>query len=292
MRLPLGSTDVSASGGNAVLAGRRGEAWGGVAYRPLSLAAAVALLDDGSHSAAHADPAFETAVPSDAQDAPRFAQGDPILWRYGRHVETARVVRDDDQGLVVWIPSGSARLASVPADGRSTREVPLDQRFSVPWRIAETRWRGPGIVRVAPSGRPWSVWFFRSAAGVPEGVYVNLELPHRRIGGENAGIFSRDLVLDLWIDAEHQGSEDIWLKDADELEAAVRQGRFTAEQAEAVRALADHAMHGFVASGEWPLDEGWDLWTPTTELDVPVQLPASAAMDAARLRTGRTGIEG
>ncbi|REJ05443.1 DUF402 domain-containing protein [Microbacterium bovistercoris] len=292
MRLPLGSTDVSASGGSAVLSGRRGESWKPIAAGRMELSEAVALLEDGGSAAAHADPAFDVAVPADDVAAPRFAPGTDILWRYGRYIETARVIRDDARGLVVWIPSGSARLVSVPADGRSPREVPLAERFSVPWRIEESSWRGPGVVRVAPAGMPWSVWFFRTADGSPEGAYVNLELPHRRIAGENAGIFSRDLVLDLWVDAGHPGSEDIWVKDADELEAAVRQGRFTVEQAEAVRAIADHAVREFVASGGWPLDEGWDAWTPSDELDVPVRLPAGAAMDAARRRSGRTSLDG
>ncbi|MFC4137108.1 MULTISPECIES: DUF402 domain-containing protein [unclassified Microbacterium] len=292
MRLPLGSADVSASGGSAVLTGRRGEPWSDIASLPMSLADATALLEDSDLAAAHADPAFLSAVPSDDTDAPRFAPGAPILWRYGRYIETARVIRDDERGLVVWIPSGSARLVSVPADGRSPREVPLAERFSVPWRIEEAHWRGPGVVRVAPAGMPWSVWFFRSSDGTPEGTYVNLELPHRRTTGENAGVFSRDLVLDLWVDAGHPGSEDIWVKDADELEAAVQQDRFTAEQADAVRAIADHAVREFVASGGWPLDERWETWTPSEEIDVPVQLPAGAAMDAARRRSGSTSLEG
>ncbi|MFE6733524.1 DUF402 domain-containing protein [Microbacterium sp. NPDC057650] len=292
MRLPLGSTDVSASGGSAVLTGRRGEPWSGVASAPMPLTSAIDLLAAYGDAASHGDPAFDTSVSSADTDAPRFAPGAPILWRYGRYIETARVVRDDERGLVAWIPSGSARLVSIPADGRPPREVPLEERFSVPWRIEESHWRGPGVVRVAPAGRPWSVWFFRSEDGAPDGAYVNLELPHRRISGENAGIFSRDLILDLWIDAGHPGSEDIWVKDADELAAAVQQGRFTAEQAEAVRALADHAVDEFVASGAWPLDEDWDLWTPTAELDLPVRLPHTDAMDAARGRSGRTSLEG
>lgn len=292
MRLPLGSTDVSASGGSAVLTGRRGGTWSRVAASPMPLASAIDLLAVYGDAAAHVDPAFDTSVSSADAEALRFAPGAPILWRYGRYIETARVVRDDERGLVAWIPSGSERLVSVPADGRSPREVPLEARFSVPWRIEESRWSGPGVVRVAPAGRPWSVWFFRAEDGTPDGAYVNLELPHRRIGGENAGVYSRDLVLDLWIDAGHPGSEDIWVKDADELAAAVQQGRFTAEQAEAVRALADHAVDEFVAPGGWPLDEGWDLWVPTAELDVPVRLPQSDVIDAARRRSGRTSLEG
>ena len=292
MRLPIGSASVSASGGTVTLIGRRGEAWPPVAETDVPLADAIALLDGAHHSAAHADAAFEDAVPSDAADAPRFERGEEILWRYGRHIETARVIRDDPRGLVVWIPSGSARLEPVPADGRRHRDVPLEDRFTVPWVMKETTWTGAGVVRVAPAGRPWSVWFFRRADGTPDGAYVNLELPHRRVSGDVPAVFSRDLVLDLWVDAAHPGSEDVWLKDADELDEVVEHGRFDAAQAEAIRALADHAGREFIADGAWPLDEGWATWAPDTPFDAPIRLPDGAAMDAARARTGRTSLDG
>lgn len=258
----------------------------------MTLNEAIALLDVAGPAGAYVDPALQAAVPSDSVDAPRFAPGEEILWRYSRFVEAVRVIRDDARGLVIWIPSGSARLESVAADGRHTRDVTLEERFSVPWVSRESTWTGPGVVRVAPAGRPWSIWFFRRPDGSPDGAYVNLELPHRRIEGEVGGTFSRDLVLDLWIDAEHAGSEDIWLKDADELAAAVEQGRFSVEQAEAVRSLADHAGRVFITDGGWPLDEGWDTWSPDAAMDIPVALPVNAAMDAARRRSGDTSLEG
>lgn len=292
MRLPIGTTGVSASGGSVELIGRRGDGWQQVADREMSLAEAVATLEEAGHGSAHDDPAFEDAVPSGREAAPRFAPGDEILWRYGRHLEAVRVVRDDDRGLVIWIPSGSARLEPVPADGRRHRDVPLNERFRGPWVMTEATWTGPGVVRVAPAGRPWSVWFFRRADGTPDGAYVNLELPHRRLGGEAPAVFSRDLVLDIWIDAEHEGTEDVWLKDADELDEVTVQGRFTPEQAEAVRVLADHASREFIADGAWPLDEGWARWTPDAAMDSPVPIPDTAAVVAARARSGSTSMEG
>lgn len=291
MRLPIGSTDVSASDGNTTLIGRRGEGWRPVSTRDMPLDEAIALLESDGHANAHVEPAFDDAVPA-GDGAPVFAVGQPILWRYGRHIETARVIDDEARGLVVWIAVGSERLEPVPADGRRTRDVPLEERFSVPWVTRESTWHGQGIVRVAPTGKPWSVWFFRSADGTPSGAYVNLELPHRRVAGELPGVFTRDLVLDLWIDAEHAGSEDIWLKDADELDAAVVQGRYTADQAAAVRSLADHACHDFVADGSWPLDAGWDRWTPDAAMDVPLALPIGTALDASRLRSGASIMQG
>lgn len=286
MRLPLGSVDVSASGGTAVLLGRRGEPWPRIATRELSPEEALDRVG-AEFATGRVAPGFAASVPS--AEGCRFTPGQDILWRYGRHLEAVRVVRDDDRGLVVWIPPGSERLESVPADGRRTRDVPMAERFSVPWVIRAAHWTGPGLVRVAPTGKPWSVWFFRRDDGTPTGAYVNLELPHRRDAG---GVYSRDLVMDLWVDAGHAGSEDVWLKDADELEATVAQGRYTAEQAEAIRCLADLAGRELVAPGAWPLDEDWGRWTPSPELDVPVRLPDSEEVRAARRRSGRVSGEG
>ena len=291
MRLPIGSEDVSTSGGNATLIGRRGEGWLPVSTTPSTLDEAIALLSSDGHDGGPLESSVDDAA-SVGDARPFFAAGEVILWRYRRVIETARVIRDDERGLVVWIPSGSARLDSVPADGRSSRDVPLEERFTVPWVIRESTWRGEGIVRVAPTGMPWSIWFFRDADGTPSGAYVNLELPHRRAAGEPPSIFTRDLVLDVWVDAGHPGSEDIWLKDADELDAAVVQGRFTAAQAEAIRALADNACRLFIADGSWPLDEGWESWIPDAAMDQPIELPDVPAIRDARQRTGRTSIHG
>lgn len=290
MRREIGTEGVSASGGTLTLVGRSGVHRQPVAGTSISLSDAVALLEADGHDGAHVDPAFENAIPVSSPDAVRFAPGEPILWRYGRAIETARVIRDDERGLVVWIPSGSERLDSVPADGGHTRDVPLEERFRAAWMIRESAWKGPGLVRVAPTGRPWSIWFFRKADGTPDGAYVNLELPHRRPLDGDRGIFTRDIILDLWVDAEHAGSEDIWLKDADELVAAVEQGRFTAAQAEAVRAIAYHAAQEFIVEGSWPLDEGWAEWVPDADMDEPVALPHSSAIEAARQRSG-TGAQ-
>lgn len=292
MRTPIGTTGFSASGGVVELVGRRGSDWAPVADEGIPLAAAIAVIEADEQGTAHADPAYARSVASSDPQAPRFTPGQEILWRYGRVIETARVVRDDDRGLVAWTPSGSARIDAVPADGRRVRDVPLATRSLVPWHAVKSAWTGQGVLRVAPTGSPWSVWFFRREDGTPDGAYVNIELPHRRVGGAEAAVFTRDLVLDLWIDAEHVGDEDVWLKDADELAAAVEQGRFTPAQAEAVRALADHAGAGFIMDGSWPLDDGWADWMPDPATDVPVALPDTVAIAAAKTRSGPTSLVG
>jgi predicted RNA-binding protein associated with RNAse of E/G family len=186
---------------------------------------------------------------------PFLAHGDVLLWRYGKRLEPMRVVRDDEQGLVAWLAEGTELIAWTPADGRSVREVPLAERFLVEGTTALTRWQGGGVLRVAPTGRPWSVWLFWEDDGSFAGHYVNLELPHRRRGNETA---TRDLTLDLWLEP----SGELWLKDADELEMSVETGRYARELADEVHAAAEWARAELVEGRDWPLDEEWTAWRP------------------------------
>lgn len=288
MRLPLGTSDVSGSGGTVTLIGRRGHGDVAPAMIPLSVRDAVAAL-------AELEVCDDAALASADRAAPRFAEGEQILWCYRRVVETARVVRDDEQGLVVWIPAGSARLEPVPTEGRHIRDVPLEQRFSSPWTMSEAQWTGAGVLRVAPRGAAWSLWFFRDADGAFAGLYVNIELPHRRIAagdGEVGRVMTADLVLDVWMSPEHEGSEDVWLKDADELAAAVDQGRFTPAQAEAIRTLADLAMREVIEPAAWPLGVGWESWVPSAAMDEALALPDTPWVAHARTRSGQSTMIG
>ncbi len=81
--------------------------------------------------------------------------------------------------------------------------------------------------------------------------------------------YTRDLTLDLWLDADG----DLWLKDEDELEAAVAGGAYSAEQGAAVREAAEQARHELVVPRAWPLDEGWEAWRPPPAWDEPLAWP-------------------
>lgn len=200
---------------------------------------------------------------------PPYAEpGEVITWHYGHSAEVLRVVRDDERGLVAWLPSGSEMLTSVPVGGVSLRDLPLDQRFSAPREMRTRTWQGPGVLRIAPTGRPWSIWYFTDHGGSFEGHYVNLELVHRR-PAVGRRVHTRDLILDLWL----EGGET-WLKDSDELAAAVRWGPYLPEQAAVVRDLAEQARAELIDPHAWPLDEGWEVWRPPAEWDAPLRLPA------------------
>jgi hypothetical protein len=211
-----------------------------------------------------------------AGSAPFLAPGDVVHWRYGRRCDPMRVVRDDERGLVAWLSADTEILASAPGDGLALRDRPLAERFSGERVPTLATWRGGGILRIAPTDRPWSVWLFWED-GVFEGHYVNLELPHRRCSAETN---TRDLVLDLWLEP----SGALWLKDADELDAAVASGHFTATQAHEVSAAAEWAREDLIDAHDWPLDEEWTTWRPPADWTTP-PLPDTPLVAEARRTT-------
>lgn len=212
-----------------------------------------------------------------AGTAPFLAEGDVVQWRYGRRCDPMRVVRDDERGLVAWLAADTEVLASAPEDGLALRDRPLAERFLGERVPTLSTWRGGGILRLAPTGRPWSVWVFLEDDGSLAGHYVNLELTHRRHGEETN---TRDLVLDLWLDA----AGVLWLKDADELAAAVDSGALSEAQAAEVRAIAEWARAEVVEGRSWELDEEWTTWRPPAGWTTP-SLPDTDDVHSARSRT-------
>ena len=229
-----------------------------------------------------------------AGPGPYLAPGSVVTWHYALGVDLLRVVRDDERGLVAWLPAGSERLAAVPRDGKGLRQRTLDERAE----LAASRdydhlprtWDGTGILRVAPTGVPWSLWYFWEDDGSFAGHYVNLELVHRRPVSGEARVLTRDLTLDLWLDADAAGADGdtggadgaggLWLKDEDELAAFTRAGRFSHEQAHVLLALADRARTELIEPRAWPLDEDWETWRPPADTDRPLMLT-----DAPHLET-------
>ncbi len=206
-----------------------------------------------------------------------LAVGDVVQWRYGRRCDPMRVVRDDESGLVAWLAADTETVASAPADGMALRDKPLAERFLGDRVATLAAWRGSGILRIAPTDRPWSVWVFGEDDGSLAGHYINLELPHRRCGDETN---TRDLILDLWLEP----SGELWLKDADELEAAVAHGPLDPVHADEIHAIAEWARDDLVEGRAWPLDDEWTTWRPPTDWTVP-PLPDTPLVAEARRTT-------
>lgn len=81
------------------------------------------------------------------------------------------------------------------------------------------------------------------------------------------------LAHDLWADAGPGGTQDVWLKDADELDAAVGQGRCTPEQAHAIRSIGEHAVRTMIEPLAAPMSRPWHEWLRSEQLDRPLGLP-------------------
>jgi predicted RNA-binding protein associated with RNAse of E/G family len=223
---------------------------------------------------------------------PYLEPGDVVTWHYGASADVLRVVRDDARGLVAWLPSGSERLAATARDGRGIRDRTLAERAALAvardYDLRVVTWHGPGLLRIAPSARPWSIWYFRHDDGSFDGHYLNLELPHERPADGARRTHTRDLTLDLWV-----GDGGTWLKDADELEAGVAAGWCSPEQAEVIHAVAEQARREQLDPRAWPLDEGWEDWQPPHGWDVPLTLPRSVREHVSKSpvpvrRTGTT----
>lgn len=200
-----------------------------------------------------------------------WTRGTQIMWRYGEpgldFAAPMTVVRDDERGLVAWLPAGTPVLTVVRKDGRGLRADPAEG-FTAPRRRVESVWRDHSVLRVQVPGRPWSLWhFFHGETGAFEGWYANIEEPHTR--GELT-TRSRDLVLDVWVEPDRSCSR----KDEDELVLAVEQGYFTPSQAEAITAVADE-VEQVVRDWGPPFCDGWEAFEPDPAWPLPT-LPAGS----------------
>ena len=171
------------------------------------------------------------------------------------------VVRDDAAGLVVWLACGSPVIRAARADGRDKREDPGTMFTTDLVREPGTH-RLYDQLRIAPTGRPWSVWvMFAEGSGRFDGWYVNLERPHVR---DDGGVYTSDHVLDLVVAPDRT----VERKDEDELVLAVEQGVCDDDTAAAIE--ADAALVEAIV-GEWgpPFCEGWEAFRPDPVWPVP-----------------------
>ena len=153
------------------------------------------------------------------------------------------VVADSPELLVTYLPEEAPFVFPPSADGRPH-----------PW-AGKRHWEGHGMLALRRPGEACSVMHFWQA---PErrfaGWYLNLEEPFRRTA---TGYDTQDLELDVWIPVD----EDWRFKDEDMVEQRVSEGRFTEEQATAIRALGEQIGTRLDRGERW-WDEQWASFEP------------------------------
>ncbi|MBA3781775.1 MAG: DUF402 domain-containing protein [Nocardioides sp.] len=199
-------------------------------------------------------------------EPPFWAPGTPIMWRYGDpdrpHWGTPMtVVQDNADGLVAWLPAGTPVLKVARADGLDFRGDPSTMFTAEREQVVST-WEEYDVLRIAPTGRAWSVWaFFPAGDATFEGWYVNIEDPHVR---DEDTTYSTDHVLDVWVEPDRSHGR----KDEDELVLAVEQGRYTPDEAAQITSVADE-VEAVIAAWGPPFSDGWDSFRPDVAWPVP-----------------------
>lgn len=211
----------------------------------------------------------------------RFKPGRVVVWRHFHGsvlalLKTARVVADDERGLLLWIPQQSPMLDRRFHDGRGLRSVRFEEWVAGPTTLFPARWEGPGVLKLLPPGAAHSIWFMWHRDGTFRAWYVNLEETGVRWDdGDAAGVDVCDQDLDVWVEPDRSWR---W-KDEEEFaeRLAIAEGYWvrdaSAVRAEGLRVIAQ------VTAGVFPFDGTWlDVYPRATGPErsdwlVPDQVP-------------------
>ncbi len=185
-------------------------------------------------------------------------------------VRPARVVCDEERGLLLWVAARSPVAYEVAGDGREMRSMPFAEWITLPYRLRVAPWQGPGVLKFIPPGAAYSVWWLRTYDGRFTGWYVNLEEPAVRWDdGHLAGVDIVDQDLDILVGPDHSWR---W-KDEDELaERLPFRPDYWVPDGEAVRAEG-HRVVKLIEAGEFPFDGTWCDFQPDPQWTVPAVLP-------------------
>jgi uncharacterized protein DUF402 len=127
-----------------------------------------------------------------------------------------------------------------------------------PWATRD-RWNGHGCLMLQRPGESYAVWlFWHGSKRDFHGWYLNLQEPFRRSAD---GYDTQDLELDIWLPRSSDAPGCWMLKDDDLLDVRVREGRFTEDQARAIRREAARITMDLDAGRRW-WDDAWTDWSP------------------------------
>lgn len=175
------------------------------------------------------------------------------------------VVQDDERGLVAWLAAGTETLQARRPDGRDLR-ADKSQLFRGEQVGVRVDWKHNDVLRIAPTGKPWSVWLFWDCNTAEfRGWYGNLEAELRREGNM---VLTRDHTLDLLIAPDGRHAR----KDEDELEMALSAGWYEQQEIDSVLQAAGELEAVIDAWGP-PFCDGWEDFKPPASWPLP-ELPA------------------
>lgn len=161
----------------------------------------------------------------------------------------ARVVQDDETALAIFVDTGAE---FVFPDG----EWPTPDR-NHPWH-GRPHWEGHGCLMVQKPGEHHAVWHFWDG---PDRAfrcwYINLQTAFRRSGDT---LDTQDLELDLVVAPD--GSWE--MKDWDDLDTRIVEGRFSPQLVEWIRALGLQLGAELDERRFW-WDPSWSQWMPPSD---------------------------
>lgn len=194
----------------------------------------------------------------------RFTPGEAVVLRRVwedrlYRVTTARVVQDSPERIVLyWGPGYPLKVK------RSLLLHPFVEKGE--WR--ETVWGVSHLLMLIRPGDAHAVYAMWGDDWSLRGWYINLQAPLRRTP---LGFDTTDYLLDITVNPDR--TEWAWKDEAD-FKAAAAAGRFSAEQARAIRAEGERAIR-LVQEGPASHYEAWAGWRPPADWTVPAMPPGS-----------------
>jgi hypothetical protein len=191
----------------------------------------------------------------------RFVRRDGSI---GQH-HPLRVLSDDGECLVGWLPGGTDIINTRLPDGRDARTVSVAEMFVLSRIRVHGQWHTTSTLRLIRESDWSSVWWFFEPDGTFRGWYVNLEIP---FGRTEHTTDRADGALDVVVAPDRSWR---W-KDEDEADAAVAAGRISAADLGRLRAEGERLI-GLAEAGAFPFDGTWCDFRPDPAWPKPV-LPA------------------
>jgi isopentenyldiphosphate isomerase len=206
----------------------------------------------------------------------RWPVGAGVVYRFGvqgrtRAARLARIVRHDDEGLLLWVAPGSPTVEQALPDGRGVRDAGLAGLTGPHVRRMGTWWGGGALMLLPLDGHAWSIWWFFDTDGAHTGWYGNLEAPHvlRRTAEGTLLVDTADRALDVVVAPDGTAR---W-KDEDEFEALTgAPGRWSASQAAHIRADGEALVERAGRTAP-PFDGRWTTFPSTPEFAALAALP-------------------